>query len=335
MCLAQQAYKHDNETNSHELNDRVKVSLWDPTFDRSFVGPRATAREVLDTVRVLVEKGQSDPMIGTNGDGGLDQPSVLFGWQGPSEPFLWLLRQDHFDVDIERRDGKLGRSIFHSKASPSPSKSGPRLMLDALFEEKNYSTLTNARDTRGDTVLHLASKKWCFTKLVSEKLRSNDPKDNASYTLVQRLLEIGSDAHAQNHDGYTPLDLIIDEIIIQWRIERDADYHRDYELLWRTTVRSWFAALVNAGYRLREYAETEHSLRPNGLLKNVYATYKKDWVFCAVRRIFLYGDGPNDVDVDLEMVEIEEIENGESPDISDDESSQETEEPLKVPGSWQ
>ena len=322
MCLAEESHKHDNGIDSDEPNDRVEVSLLDPNYDHLFVGPRATAREILDTVRVLVEKGQSDPMIGTNRL--WDCPSVLFGWKGPSEPFLWLLRQDHFGVDIETRDEVLGWSIFHYKAD---HRSGPRLILDALFEEKNYPTLTEARDISGGTVLHQAVRRWCIEVLEeSNRERSNDREVTTSYTLVQRLLEIGSDVHAQNHDGYTPLDTIVMEIVSFLRGRKDTDDLRDVELLWRSLVRSWFAALVNAGHSLREYAQTEQSLRPNQILDSYYG---KDY---RIRIIFLYGEDPSDVDIDIKVLEEEDKE---SSDLFEDESSQEIEEPLKMPGSWQ
>lgn len=321
MCLAQQAYKHDNEIGFDEPNDRVKLRLPGPLFGQTFLGPRATAREILDTVRVLVEKGQSDPMIGTTV--AWDSPSVLYGWEGPSEPFLWLLRQDHFDVDIERRGEIWGQSIFHFKAV---HKSGPRLILDALFQEKNYPTLTEARDNLGDSVLHQAVWAWCINVLELEGERSHDREVTESYTLVRRLLEIGSDVHAKNSYGYTPLDRIMKEIAFFLRGRKDTDDLRDVKLLWRSLVRSWFAALVNAGYSLREYAETEQSLRPNQILKPFYQDKY------SIRIIFLYGEDPNDVDIDLEEVEEED---NESPDISDDESDLEVEEPLPMPGSWQ
>ena len=319
MCLARQAYKHDNEAECHELNDRVQLWLPDLNSKGSFVGPSATAREILDTVRVLVEKGQSDPMIGSNRS--WDSPSVLFGWYGPSEPFLWLLRQDHFDVDIERRGEVRGQSIFHFKAN---HYYGPRLILDALFEEENYPRLTEARDNLGCTVLHRAVETWCFLDL--REKRGNNRDITAPYTLVRRLLGIGSDVHAQNHSGYTPLDRIMLEIACFWSMRKDTGHHRDVELSGRSLVRSWFAALVNAGYSLRQYAETEQSLRPNQILKPYY------WDNYSIRIIFLYGEGPNDVDINLEEVEEED---NESPDISDDESDLEVEEPLPMPGSWQ
>ena len=67
MSLAEQAYKHDNEINSRESGDGVEMRRRGlHGYGRDFVGPRATTRDILDTVRVLVENGQSDPMIGSN-----------------------------------------------------------------------------------------------------------------------------------------------------------------------------------------------------------------------------------------------------------------------------
>ena len=322
MSLARQAHIHDTWTDSDQPNDRVKLWRAYPPFGQIFRGPRATARDILDTVRVLVEKGQSDPMIGTRVRG-LHYPSVLFGWTGPSDPFLWLLRQDHFDVDIEQRTKFSGQSIFHVNACCG---CGPRLMLDALFEEKNYPALTDSRDNCGDTVLLDAVRSWSSMVLYLKGEWDINREVTLSYTLVQRLLEIGSDVHAQNSAGYTPLDVIMIKIASVLRRKKDTDDLRHVQLLWRSIVRSWFAALVNAGYSLRVYAETEQSLRPNQIYKSIYGEKY------SIRIIFLYGEDPNDVDIDIEVLEEEDKE---SPDISDDESDLEVQEPLHMPGSWQ
>ena len=324
MWLAKNAYMHDNVTDSDEPKDRVHLSRGLTIFDRRlFFGPRATTRDILDTLRVLVEEGQSDPMIGSTWCDFGDPPSVFFGWQGPPEPFLWLLRQDHFDVDIEGQNKHWDQSIFHFQAG-SRFPCGPRLILDALFEEKHYPTLIRARDFFGHTVLHQAVKTWCGNVLSGEK-SSNGREVTVSYTLVQRLLEIRSDVHAQNKMGYTPLNVIFNQFLY-WKPLENADHHHD-EQLWRSLIGSWLAALVNAGYNLREYAETEQSLNPSGIHQHSRHIIDRGRVDYTVRIIFVYGEDPNDVEIGVEVLEDGVERNNDS--------FQEMEEPLKIPGSWQ
>ena len=254
--------------------------------------------------------------------------SVLYGWCGPTEPFLWLLRQDHFDVDIEGQT-EAGDSIFHSHADWFRSPCGPRVLLDALFEEKHYPALIRARDNFGETVLHKAVGTWCSRGFWTDK---NEAREVAVlYTLVQRLLEIGSDVYAQNSGRHTPLDVISDRFFETSRMRHDGGLHIDKEM-WRSLARSWLAALVNAGHNLREYAETEQSLRPGGILQGCFLSEEHALVHYTIRIIYFYGEDPNDVDIDFEVLEEEDEK---SPDISHDESSQEAEEPLRIPGNWQ
>lgn len=325
MSLAIQAHKHDKGTDSHEQTDLVKFR----SFDHSFLGPRATTRDILDTVRVLVEKGQSDPMIGT-----WAKPSVLFGWDGPSEPFLWLLRQDHIDVDLEGPTDNSGRTFFHSKANFfSPSSS--MLILDALFEEKNYHELMGARDDYGATVLHLALEAWSnyVYRIDTRRVRSEVALSEVAwrYTLVQKLLNTGSDIHAQDYRRSTPLDVVFRVFIRAWQGRKDSG-HEYFEKLWRSVVDPWLTALINAGYDLRKYAETEQSLRPSGILQDYYHRNDIGWMEFGIHIKFSYGEDPNDVDIDWEWYD---GKIGQPSYIFEDESSQETEEPLPMPGSWQ
>ena len=181
--------------------------------------PLIQEQAILDTVKILVEIGQIDPMIRVERQGQPEQ-SVLHLWRGPSNVFLWLLRQDEFEVDvtspfcsIDSTNQKNGWTIYHRLAW-GMSATGSLVLLDTFWRDEYrhlHHTIATAIDAFGWTVLHVASA-WLRSK---EARASRDPyyasiseyKEDMSYrwNLVRALLTAGADVHARDGKGRTPL----------------------------------------------------------------------------------------------------------------------------------
>ena len=162
----------------------------------------------LKAVKAFVEKGNSDPTLGT--PHGMSN-FVFHEWQGPVESFSWLLRQDHFEVDIQLDSEE--RSIYHSLASSSSMyMDGATLLLDVLWREENSCEIASMTDQLFETVLHKSLVRLVDNAIFLD-LDVLHLRNRPCHALISRLLKAGSNIHAQNIYGHTPLAHMITHIL--------------------------------------------------------------------------------------------------------------------------
>ena len=126
---------------------------------------------------------------------------ILHQWRGPVETIKWLCRQDNlwFEIPV---NGGLGHT-YHSLAW-SIWHGGPSILLDALWTDERAPYILHSRDHDSRTVLFSAiwRQAWLATCGHEDRLQVWDP--SIDY-LVTRLISDGSDVHALDSLGCTPL----------------------------------------------------------------------------------------------------------------------------------
>jgi len=288
--------------------------------------------DVLTAVRILVEEGQSDPMFGEFGENGCSI-SVLHHWYGSAAPFLWLLGQNHFEVNIKARISEWRRrSIYHCLAGLSMS-CGPRLILDALWRDDNISEINTIKDAFDITVLNECINSLWWNMALGWDSDTFGPEHH--YELVQRLLANGSDVHAQDDSKSTPLDVLTRSLQTLQHSERN--YAEAFDIdersrKQRSLIRWWLDTLVSTGFNLHEYGRTEESLHPDGL-SHQKVTHPSGCrkMRLSVRTIFSYGKNDDELNITWEELWWEDP-NREAfwrggTDLQDRAH-------LKMPGSW-
>ena len=321
MCLAQEAYLHENYEFVLGKPPWMTVDL-----AAHFSISVATSRAVHDTVRSLVENGKSDPMIGRS-DGNGNPYSTLIAWNGSFEPFKWLVDQEHFEIDLEGQFGVAGDCIYHKLAGPD-LLGGPRFMLNQLWSHENISKITTIKNYDGMTVLHAAITSLCWCTLANGDIF--EPEIPAYGELVRRLLQAGSDIHAQDCDDLSPLDMIL-FISLLGCYENQTDAESDLSMGIphdppedsRAFVRWWVDEIANAGYDLKQYARKEQSLHPGGIVQKRPTFPDGRIVDFSLHVMFTYGSARDDVEITWEEAYVERKREEEAGDES-----------REMPGGW-
>ena len=117
------------------------------------------------------------------------------------ETLKWLCRQDQFWFEIPV-DGGLGHT-YHSLAMDIQD-SGPTILLNVLWTEERAPYILHSRGTNSRTVLFTAV--WRQARLTTIDCQDCLPvRDPVFDQLVTRLIQDGSDVHALDSSGFTPL----------------------------------------------------------------------------------------------------------------------------------
>ena len=224
--------------------------------------------DVMDTVRILVEKGHCDPTIGS-----FEFPSALFTWSGPVEPFAWLYRQEVIPVDPRELWGWAKYTIYHIQAA-STCPGSKKIWLKALWCPERARQIMSARSVWEETVLHSALKGLLFAYLRSE---SPDLADFSPHLLVIiTLITNGADIHARTQDLWTPLGTILSTCppfvgaTLSLEEERQLIDNKRSAI-----IRRWLRAIVEAGFDIAEYVRKEEMLQPTVRVANRYRWYKE------------------------------------------------------------
>ena len=83
----------------------------------------------MSTLRILVEHGQSDPMIGDR-----SFPSCLQAWLGSYAGYLWLIRQEYFVIEV---DGAVNSTFIDLSHFSLPRACNPMLLMPIALRPKN------------------------------------------------------------------------------------------------------------------------------------------------------------------------------------------------------
>ena len=268
----------------------------------------------LDTLRIMINEGQYDPM------GGSDGWSVMHLFDGSPTVFQWLLDQDEFSIDYEQKaygnynicsalmvSGSLNTSSFLEAVlardsdsiagSQGPGEDPPlahtamrsvRNRADNLDFPKRIKIIWDAGvdfhspDHFGETVGILLHNALLQDDIDSRyKYRSRQVESDRIPTpprmSTKAIVEYGrlEDPSAINHRPRTPKSL--------WRTWFPGHELSILEVMQRH-LDAWMEILLEAGLDLAEYGRREEELHPEGFL-----TYFR--VDARVR--FEYGDHVN------------------------------------------
>ena len=261
----------------------------------------ATTQQVHDTVRTLVEKGDSDPMsFGRALEWG--HLPVLDYWSGPSETFAWLLNQDHFQVDLQSWREREGRSIYHSLARGLTS-SVSTVLLDVLWKPLHIAEMKRVRDKSGYTVLHRVLKSLCGMTVTGFQ---GSEVSTSGWELVRRLIEEGADVHILSISGNSPLDSILSAERYCWlehdrcaREGLDVGDEKSNEERRQAFIKWWLVTLKGAGYDLKAYGRKEQAVHPHNDREVIYHFRDRaaGHIRSIIRTFFTYGEGENELDV--------------------------------------
>lgn len=125
----------------------------------SFDSDDSSTNKLVDTIRLLVQDGQSDPM--TKDSKG---KTFLHKWGGPAAPYHWTLHQEQFVVDIEDRDCE-GDTIL--LAQSFSYLAFPKGLLSTLLTYGANPSGSSHLNKKGATPLHYAILRgsWLYPEL--------------------------------------------------------------------------------------------------------------------------------------------------------------------------
>ena len=150
----------------------------------------------LQLFRLLVEKGQCDPTTAhhevTN--------FISHQWDGPLETLVWLCRQDQF-WSVIPVNGGLGHT-YHSLAK-GILHGGPSTLLNVLLTEERAPYILHSEGHDSRTVLFAAV--WRQALRATRARHHPRHCDSSLDQLVTKLIQDGSDVHALDSSGLTPL----------------------------------------------------------------------------------------------------------------------------------
>ncbi|KAH1275116.1 hypothetical protein KXW28_002216 [Aspergillus fumigatus] len=205
----------------------------------AMISPRE--EEHVELARLLVEKGQVDPM------GSVRQTGVVHSYAGAVEAFRYLIHQDEFLVDPEERN-RSGRTILHHQIFH-------RLYYGESFERIQVLFAAGHHLSRGHidgdpiydgySALHCAAHVWA-----TAKLREGEHTARQSELVLRRLLTTGEDIHRISSRGYTALTTIGEMI----------HFCNRSPALNQEIIAAWLNLLSEAGHDVEAYCLTECTL---------------------------------------------------------------------------
>ena len=141
--------------------------------------------------RLLVEEGQCDPATAHHEK----TKYILHHWCGSMETLVWLCRQD-FEIPVNRGLGhayhSLAEGIWHG---------GPSILLNLIWTEERAPYILHFKGHDSRTVLFDAVRRQAWWATIYRR----DLRQVCLDQLVTRLIRHGSDVHALDSLGSTPL----------------------------------------------------------------------------------------------------------------------------------
>jgi hypothetical protein len=258
---------------------------------------------VLDTVRILILEGESDPM---NQDD--SSRTSLMQWDASIEVIQWILQQDVFCIDEEQQ--KLFQIIRTAQHLPQDDML-PDYVLNHIEKgldvnavvgsTRPYAASKNARtfhgklakasrairgeltDNSGLSLLHHLLLKWVDQSVPESRIIPS----------IRSLLKAGANIHVHAATGETPLDCILQAII-----KPNLDLRTVKEL--EANMETWLQLINDAGHDTHKYIAAE-ALHHKDRLFNCeagiicIARFEASAVTNVQRRIWNEYAGPDDI----------------------------------------
>ncbi|PKX88939.1 uncharacterized protein P174DRAFT_471363 [Aspergillus novofumigatus IBT 16806] len=205
----------------------------------AMVSPRE--EEHLELARLLVEKGQVDPM------GSVRESGVIHSYAGPVEAFRYLIHQDEFFVDLEERN-RGGRTILQHQIFHRLYYGDSFERIQVLFAAGRHlpeGYIDGDPTYDGYSALHCAAHVWA-----NAKLREDEHTAQQSELVLRSLLSREEDIHRISGRGYTALTTIGE--MIHFRNKRPELNHE--------VIAAWLNLLSDAGHDVKVYCLTERTL---------------------------------------------------------------------------
>ncbi|GIJ92664.1 hypothetical protein Asppvi_001942 [Aspergillus pseudoviridinutans] len=213
----------------------------------AMISPRE--EEHLELARLLVEKGQVDPM-GSARDSG-----VIHSYAGPVDAFRYLIHQDEFFVDLEERNHG-GRTILQHQFFHRLYYGDSFERIQVLFSAGHHlpgDHIDGDPTYSGYSALHCAAHVWA-----NAKLKEHEHTERQSELVLRSLLSRGEDIHRVSGRGYTALTTIGE--MIHFRNKR-SDLHQD-------VIAAWLNMLSEAGHDVKAYCLMESTLEKRRRLES-------------------------------------------------------------------
>ena len=203
-----------------------------------------------------------------------------------------LCRQDQFWFDLPVNGG-LGHT-YHSLAKDF-WHGGPSILLDDLWTEERAPYILHSRDNDSKTVLFATVWRQAWLATI-DRQSSLQGRDSSVDQLVTKLIQDGSDVHALDSSGSTPLNNALRLFVTYcdsspfkaldfahesrevFRMEKtpsgegilgshsgsgaDLDESTDSKRLFGQFLYWWFERLDASGYDLNDYVRQEETLHP-------------------------------------------------------------------------
>lgn len=205
----------------------------------AMISPRE--EEHVELARLLVEKGQVDPM------GSVRQTGVVHSYAGAVEAFRYLIHQDEFLVDPEERN-RSGRTILHHQIFHRLYYGESFERIQVLFAAGHHLSgghIDGDPIYDGYSALHCAAHVWA-----TAKLREGEHTARQSELVLRRLLTTGEDIHRISSRGYTALTTIGEMI----------HFCNRSPALNQEIIAAWLNLLSEAGHDVEAYCLTECTL---------------------------------------------------------------------------
>jgi hypothetical protein len=205
----------------------------------AMISPRE--EEHLELARLLVEKGQVDPM------GSVRESGVIHSYAGPVDAFRYLIHQDEFFVDLEERNSG-GRTILQHQIFHRLFYGDSFERIQVLFAAGHHlpeGHIDGDPTYDGYSALHCAAHVWA-----NAKMREDEHTAQQSQLVLRSLLSRGEDIHRISGRGYTALTTIGE--MIHFRNKRPE--------LNQELIAAWLNLLSEAGHDAKAYCLTESTL---------------------------------------------------------------------------
>ena len=145
-------------------------------------------------MRILVEEGKADPMIGND-----LYPSSFHCWTGAIDTYYWLRDQDYVYVNIAEASEEYGNPVYYSHLVMSEGED-VRVALKSLSQNRDMEEVLHGKNQHGKTLLYAAMRSalirrltYCYEHGITSLAHSFEGK----LELSSKLVEHGSDIHCQ------------------------------------------------------------------------------------------------------------------------------------------
>ena len=277
----------------------------------------------LDTIRVLVEEGQIDPMAIDESGG-----TALHYYSGPVEGFEYLLYQDQFLVDLKHRSIFFGtKKTAAMRLIWSSEFINPIIVIRAIEEEILVEKQTNSRHRSPYTGAFLGHEDEMLTELFLHFSPSDERTPNFA-AILKSIISCGADPHSippsWMFKSFIPLKDMPDPL-------RNSDSANELiKSKKQDRLRLWLRVLRDAGVDIEAYLTEEKALAAQRKDEWWPWRWSNDTTSGTERwyRAEIYGDSPEDCYFVVEW-NVEDIETTEEGQITDVTLPKPT-----IPGGW-